>query len=235
MSKVTATEAVFLPGFDGDAGLRQEFIAALGERRLVRPVSYPNRPLGSIDEYHRYAASQIAPDARPVVIAESFSGLVAIRWAASDPRVVALVLCAGFARNPVGLAASLGATLPAFAKLGAHLFVPFALASGNDERRRWGLALATTVRNLREDVVTERFRLVVGTDVRTELAALRIPIVLVQLEHDLVIGPGARSELEALCHDAQVVPVQGPHFALEILPRQCAAAIQPQIEPFFRP
>jgi pimeloyl-ACP methyl ester carboxylesterase len=68
--------------------------------------------------------SQVAVDWKPVLVAESFSGLIAARWAAIDSRVRALVLCASFARNPMGYATGFGAAWPELVKLGPALMRP---------------------------------------------------------------------------------------------------------------
>src|SRR6476659_1635481 len=128
---------VFLPGFDGAASLRREFVDSLGARHAVRAVTYPNRTLGSLDGYRDHAMSVAPVDWKPILVAESFSGLVAARWAAIDARVQAVVLCGAFARNPVGHAASLGAMLPALVKLGPAFMAPVAWASADKRRSDW--------------------------------------------------------------------------------------------------
>jgi len=215
----------FLPGFDGAAELRREFLDALGSRHEVRAVSYPRTPLGSLDRYREHAMGHMPVDWRPVLVAESFSGLVAARWAALDSRVRALVLCGSFARNPVGLAASLGASLPSLVKRGPALFGPLAQISGDPARRRWSAGLVRTLDALPPAVVAERLRLIATEDVGDMLGALRIPVLVVQFDGDLVVRPAARAHLEAVCHNAQVLRLPGPHFAIETRPLQCAEAI----------
>ena len=228
-----ATEVVFLPGFDGVAELRWEFTQAIGEHHPVRPVSYPNHKLETLNGYARHAAGHVARESRPIVVAESFSGLVAARWASQDPQVAGIVLCGSFARNPVPWAA-LGAALPAAAQfLGANFLAPMTFASGDSARRRWSEALAAAVRSLDRAVIAERLRLVATEDVSRELASLRIPIVLVHFEQDLVIGAQARGALERICHKAVVVRVPGPHFAIETRPRESAAAIRGPLAALF--
>jgi len=131
------SQLVFLPGFDGDAGLRREFLDALAARHQVRAVSYPNRALGSLDGYREHAMAQVPVDWKPILVAESFSGLVAARWAAMDSRVEAIVLCGAFARNPVGHAAVLGVMLPGLVKLGPTFMGPISWASGDERRQRF--------------------------------------------------------------------------------------------------
>ena len=216
---------VFLPGFDGDAALRRDFIAALGRGNEVVAVSYENRPLGTLDEYRIHAMSQMPVDWKPVLVAESFSGLVAARWASIDSRVRALVLCGAFARNPMGYATGLGASWPDLVKLGPALMDPAVQLSSDPARRRWSTDLARTVGALRGDVVAERLRLIAAEDIGTTLRALTVPVVLVQFDQDMVINASARAHLESVCLEPHVVRVAGPHFALGTRPAECAEAI----------
>lgn len=103
----------------------------------------------SLNGYSRYAASHVAGESRPVLVAESFSGLMAVRWASKDPHVAG------------------------------------------------------------------------------------VPIVLAHFEDDLVVGAEARVHLESVCHNAVVVRVPGPHFAIEIRPRESAAAIRGPLAAMF--
>jgi pimeloyl-ACP methyl ester carboxylesterase len=219
------SQIVFLPGFDGNAGLRRDFVAALARRHEVRAVSYPNRTLRSLDAYRVHAMGEAPVDWRPVLVAESFSGLVATRWACLDPRVQALVLCGSFARNPLGYATELGATWPALVKMGPALMNPAAQLSGEPARRRWSSGFARTMGELRNDVVAERLRLIATEDAGPTLGALAIPVVVVQFADDLVISPMARAQLLAACPRAHVVRLPGPHFALETRAAECAAAV----------
>ncbi len=228
-----AVELVFLPGFDGQPELRRPFLDALGAEANVRAVKYPPYPLGSLDEYQRYAATEAKGEAAVVLIAESFSGLVAARWAARDQRVAALVICGGFARNPVGFAANLGAMLPAVTKLAPRVSRVFASDPGNDIHRDWIHGLVKAVREMRDEVVAERLRLIAREDVRAELSRLAVPVVLAQFGRDLVIPERARRELESVCHNAVIVRIDGPHFALEVQPRECAAAILESLRAHF--
>ncbi len=206
-----ATEIVFLPGFDGAAELRSEFVDALRLHHPTRAVGYPDRPLESLNAYARVAA----------------------RWASRDPHVAGLVLCGAFARVPVPWAA-LGASMPAMAQfLAANFLNPMSFLTRDPARQRWSVALAATLRSMRQDVIAERLSIIATEDVSPELAALRIPVVIVHFDGDLVIGSEARVHLESVCHNADVVRVPGPHFAIETRPRESAAAIAPRLASMF--
>ena len=225
---------VFLPGFDGDAPLRRDFMDALGEHHTVVGVSYPNRPLGTLDAYRAHAMAHVPVDWSPFVVAESFGGLIAARWAALDHRVRGIALCGSFARNPVSVAAGIGASLPGLVKLAPRLTAPFARASGDPMRAKWSNGFTKSLASLRDEVVAERLRLIAGEDVGPQLAKLEVPIVVVQFEGDEVVGAAARDHLESVCHNAQVVRLPGPHFAIETRPRECARAIGERIRALTR-
>jgi pimeloyl-ACP methyl ester carboxylesterase len=231
-SPPAATEIVFLPGFDGAAEPRSDFIAALGEHHPARAIGYPNRKLDTLDGYARFAASHVDADSRPLLVAESFSGLVAARWASRDPHIAAVVLCGGFARSPIP-GVSLAASFPSLAQF--FILNPAGFASRDAVRRRWSQALDAAIRALDLEVIAERLRLIAIEDVSGELRTLRVPIVLVQFLGDFVIGRRARGELEAACGNARIVRHEGPHFAIETQPREIAAVLREPIAALFQP
>lgn len=229
-------EILFLPGFDGNAALREPFVAALGEHHPARAVSYPGtQTLGSLRGYCRYAAAQASENRRHILVAESFSGLVAAQWAAMDPHVEAVVLCGSFARNPVRWLASVGAALPEIVRLGAKLLRAIPPATRDPRHLAWSREFNDTILAMSDEVIAERLRIIAEEDVTQELQGLRIPIVLMQFDRDQVVGSRARSELEAVCRNAQVVRFPGPHYALEVRPRECADAIRSHIRTLFTP
>ena len=160
-----------------------------------------------------------------MLVAESFSGLVAARWASRDPHVAGVVLCGAFARNPMAWGTAFGASLPALVRMGASLIKPIALAYEDPVRRQWANGLSDALQALDPEVIGERLRLIAEADITAELANLGIPVVIVQFANDQVIGPRARRELELACPAARVVRVEGPHFALETRAKDSAEAI----------
>ena len=231
--KVRPTEIVFMPGFDGVAELREEFVQALASIAPARAIGYPNRTLGTLSGYARFAAEQVVAESRPVLVAESFSGLVAARWAARDPHVAAIAICGGFARSPNAWA-SLGASMPSTAQFfGANFMNPMSLMSGDPARKRWSHALATALGSLRREVVAERLRIIAAEDVSAELRGLRIPVILAHFKEDIVVGADSRETLESACHEPRVVAIAGPHFTIETRPREAAEALRPQLAALF--
>lgn len=222
-----------MPGFDGVGELRGEFVEALASIAPASALGYPNRTLESLSGYARFASSRVSPESRPVLVAESFSGLVAARWAAQDPHVAALVLCGAFASNPNSLS-NLAASWPGTAKFfGANIMNPMVFFTSDPVRKRWSRALKTAVGSLDKDVIAERLRIIATEDVGAQLRTLRIPIVIAHFQEDLVVGADSRSVLESACHAPRVVNIPGPHFAIETRARETAAALKPHLTALF--
>jgi pimeloyl-ACP methyl ester carboxylesterase len=228
------TPLVFMPGFDGEAALRASFMRALASHHEVHSVTYPARCLGSLEGYRDHAMASVPVDCRPVLIGESFSSLVAASWAAVDPRVRGVVLVGGFARNPVGWAARAGAWFPSLVGRAPALMRPVALASGDPARQAWSAGFVEAMARLPAAVVAERLRLIDSVDTTETLRAVRVPLLVVQLEGDQVVRRKARDHLESVCHNAHVLHLPGPHFAIEVRPQECADAIGGRIRELIR-
>jgi pimeloyl-ACP methyl ester carboxylesterase len=86
---------------DGTGSLFSQLIAALDPRIEPTVVRYPNDPTMGYPQLEVVARATL-PVGRPfVLLAESFSGPIAVSIAASAPGgLCALVLCCSFVRNP---------------------------------------------------------------------------------------------------------------------------------------
>jgi len=150
-----------------------------------------------------------------------------------DSRVRGVVLCGGFARNPVGWAARAGAAMPTLVKVGPKLLHPVARASGDPARARWSDGFTEAMARLPGEVIAERLRLIAAADTAATLRGLGVPVVVVQFTGDQVVGANARDHLESVCHNAHILRLPGPHFAIEVRPQECADAIGGRIREIF--
>ena len=92
---------ILLPGMDGTGLLFQDFVEALDADVRTVVVSYPKNESLNYAALESTVLYQVPMDEPYVLLAESFSGPVAISIAAScPPRLLGVVLCCSFARNP---------------------------------------------------------------------------------------------------------------------------------------
>lgn len=97
----TLTTLVLLPGLDGSGDFFDPLCRQLPPQWRTHVVPYPgDRPL-CYSELAGFVLAALPDDSPIVLLAESFSGPVAIQVSATRPAgLIGVVLCATFARNP---------------------------------------------------------------------------------------------------------------------------------------
>lgn len=92
---------ILLPGMDGSGELFGPLLCATGTDVKATMVDYPTEKLLSYVDLTKLILTSL-PQTEPfVLVAESFSGPVAVMLAVEEPPgLVGLILCASFARNP---------------------------------------------------------------------------------------------------------------------------------------
>jgi pimeloyl-[acyl-carrier protein] methyl ester esterase len=221
---------VILPGMDGTAQPRAEFVAAL--RPGIEPcvMSYPTDRTG-YGELEALARAALPQDRPYVLLGESFSGPIAISIAASSPpQLIGLVLCATFACNPRPALGTLRWLLP---------LIPFGLApirlTGTFLLGRFASApLLEAMRSTLAEVPTAtlkaRIGAVPGIDVRTALAKIRVPVLYLRATEDRLVPRRCADAIAAAAAQTRIVDVEAPHFLLQAAPAKAAAAVRAFIE-----
>ncbi|HYD39340.1 MAG TPA: alpha/beta hydrolase, partial [Anaeromyxobacter sp.] len=169
---------------------------------------------------------------RYALLAESFSGPMAIRFASERPAdLVALVLVATFHRSPVSpwLAAlrplaSVLLSRPPPAWATRHLL------AGND-------ALDDLVRDFREAVretapavLAARIRTALDADEAGALAACRVPILYVGGARDRLLRSAIPNELKTLQLALELEVLDAPHLVLQRQPMESARVVSRFLE-----
>lgn len=221
---MTPARWLLLPGLDGSGRLFAPFLEQLAGIDAV-VVRYPERIVADLDAYARHAAESIGDAQRCIVIAESFSGPVALRLRRFDPRIAAIVLVASFVRCPHPLLRML--PLAALASVVRHAAVaPLLrmLCLDREAPRELVGELRDVVRALPADVLGTRLALLRSLDEAAALRALSVPLLHLRAVHDcLVSGSLRHSLMEA--PSVEEVAMDGPHFLLQTRPRACRDAI----------
>src|SRR5689334_8209434 len=95
------TTLVLLPGLDGTGELFAAFVAAL-RGHDVQIVDYPRDRAMSYAALEEFVREKLPGEVDYFLLAESFSGPIAISVAASSPpHLRGLILCGSFAANPL--------------------------------------------------------------------------------------------------------------------------------------
>ena len=220
---------VLLPGLDGTGDFFQPLLQALGDSVRTHVVRYPLEGAYDYATCRELVRAELPTGGRYVLLGESFSGPIAISFAADAPKgLVGIILCATFATNPRPRLSIIRPLLP---------FLPF---HGNGTSLRMsrflvlGRWITPTVRELHQKILSSvpattirgRLEAVADCDVREALASVRAPIMCLVARHDRLIPRSAARLIQQQAPAAEIVELDAPHCLLQCAPRQAAAKIQ---------
>ena len=216
---------VMLPGMDGTGDLFASLIARLDPSIRTVIVRYPDEPLG-YDALIAHAREALPATGDYFVLGESFSGPVAIALAAlADSRMRGLILSATFVRNPLpwtGPFVPLVRVLPvtgAAASLMTHLLLRSFSTPGLREQ------IAASLAQMSPATIRARLRAIAAVNASADLAAVGVPMLYLRAEHDLVVPQSAASLIDQIRPNTKIVPMNAPHFLLQVAGDEAACAI----------
>ena len=221
-------ELVFLPGLDG-TGLSYEPLGKVMPKEItVTIVSYPSHARLSFQQLVESAYDQIPHDKPLVLIAESFSGPIAVRLVATKRVVVkGIVFCASFMKFERPFLITLSGIVPLSFLLKPPLpnFVFPILCGKGPALKELSPVFRKIERQLDPKVLSHRIRMLRSIDVRAESHAIRAPCCYIQALHDRLVP--ASSVLSFVEHlpGITIKKIEGPHGILQAKPQECAGII----------
>lgn len=223
---VSHPSLVLLPGMDGTGMLFEPLLDALPADVSARVVRYPTDASLSYEALVTRVLAQLADDEPFVLVAESFSGPIALRVAATRPAGLrAIVLCASFAISPVPVPAALAKVArPRLLRAAPFsLQAPIMLGAGADAPLR-GL-LRSALEAVSPNVLAFRIGEVLRVDVTDALAACPVPLLYLRATRDRLVSARSRDHVVAHQPRASVVDIDGPHLLLQRRPAECWRAM----------
>lgn len=221
---------LLLPGLDGSGRLFAPLLAAGPGLLEPRVVALPADPSLGYDGYLEALRPALPRRGRWALLAESFSGPLAVRLAAErPPGLVALVLAATFLHRPLHpwlapLAPVIGERLFALPLLPAAVRL---LLAGPEAPAEVVGAVREAAAATPPAVLAKRAREALAADVRAALAATDVPLLLLVPTRDRLLREGVAAEVLAARPGAEVAPIEGPHTILQVRPGACLARIEP--------
>jgi pimeloyl-ACP methyl ester carboxylesterase len=222
---VVAPVSILLPGLDGTAELFEPFVAAAPATFRLRPMALPKDRPRDYGELTTWVLDQL-PAEPFALIAESFSGPLALLVADRCPRVTAIVLCASFVEPPLP---SLLAHLPEFvwSRPPPHALLSFFLTGGD---RTLSDAVHRAVASVPAAVVARRVAAALSADVTAEFERFSRPLLFLAAQLDRVIPSRCSQRARALKPSARFVEVRAPHLVLQSHPIDAWSHIAPFLE-----
>jgi len=212
---------------DGTGLLFAPFLAAAPMDIELQVVPLP-ADLARYDALVDTLTPRITLDAGTVLLAESFSGPLALHFAARS-RPAAVVLVNSFVRSPVP------AYLRRFARPTFFRVPPPARALrhfllGADADASLVDALRDALRDVPATTLAQRVAAMATLDAGADLARVECPILYLRGTKDRLVGESGVNGIVERAPRAQVRRVEGPHLLLQARPAESWRALLPFLE-----
>jgi pimeloyl-ACP methyl ester carboxylesterase len=210
---MTATALIVLPGLDGTGQLLEDFLAKVPSGIVAHALRLPDDQPQNYQALAQWATPLILP--KPVVlVAESFSGPLAILLAQRCSNVASVVLCASFCKSPkpawlAGLPAAIWRRPPPVALLQTFL-------TGGD--RALAQAVQRSMSSVRPQAIAERIAAALRADVTEELAQMQQPLLYLRALRDRVVSAKSGEHIRKLLPSTQLRELPAPHLLLQAAP-----------------
>jgi pimeloyl-ACP methyl ester carboxylesterase len=215
---------ILLPGLDGTGRLFAPFIAALRTVAQCRVIALPEDAAASYESLAQRIRLALEAEDSFHVLAESFSGPIGIRLAASMPdRVRSLTLCATFAAPPWPALKHAAAVLAAGTRLAPPSFAARALFGRLPSQQ--ALVAKEILGALPTEVLSSRLRCIANADEFEALRNLMCPVLYLRASRDWVVPPASMRAVRRVCTNLEVEAIDAPHGLLQAAPEAAAETV----------
>jgi pimeloyl-[acyl-carrier protein] methyl ester esterase len=215
-----------LPGLDGTGLLFRPLLRALHGELDARVIAYPGDRTLDLTELGGLVLRQLPPG-KAILVAESFSGLVALSLlASSSARIAGVVFVGAFAEPPRPLLLRLAPLVcrsPALMRSApSFLLRQYCLgsAAGADDLKLLRDALAA----VSPAVLAQRLRLV-GTRHSFGKTKFEVPCHYLRATEDRLVPTSCAEWFRHRFQQCEITEIEGPHFLLQAAPQRAAEAI----------
>ena len=219
---------ILLPGIDGSGRLFAPLLQAEPRGLVPEVVSFPPDRVLGYDELAAVVRERL-PRGRFALVAESFSGPIAVRIAAErPPGLAALVLAATFLHGPMSALLH-----PIRGLVGARLFglrMPAPLVrhfmAGPDAPSAIVREVRAAVATVSPAVLAHRATEALRVDVREDFARVQVPVLWLSPTRDRLLRASAAEEVLEIQPDIEVARIEAPHMILQRCPHASLARIE---------
>jgi pimeloyl-ACP methyl ester carboxylesterase len=227
--KMVQNHLVLLPGLDGTGELFAPLLGSLNNHFTTSVVSFPRDQLLHYQQLIPRIREVIPWDQPYTLLAESFSGPLALQFCATQPEnITALVLVASFVRNPIHPLLEWARFVFKDAWLDKPL--PESLLKrflmGEDCPPAMADLIMETVRSVRPEVLAYRIRMAMDTDARPLLRTCKKPLLYLAGTQDKIVARRGLDQIRAIRPDMTVVEIDAPHLLLQRRPADALSAIE---------
>ncbi|MDQ3818282.1 MAG: alpha/beta hydrolase [Acidobacteriota bacterium] len=220
---------VLLPGLDGTGRLFEPLIEVLPTYLNPFVISYPTDRFLGYSELSKYVLEKIPQDEPIVLLAESFSGAVAIELMASYPsNIQALILCASFVTNPAPRVFNrIGFIFnPQLFKMRPPAPIVRHFLLGQDASSDSVNTFLEVLKSVSPQVLSSRLQSVLEVDATEALRQCRVPILYLAAKRDKLVGKRSLTEIKSLAPTVEAATIDASHFLLQSRPKEAIKVIE---------
>lgn len=218
---------LLLPGLDGTGQLFRWLIERLPPSLQPTVVSYPP----DISAYSKLLP--VVRSALPVgeqffIVAESYSGPLAVLAAAEQPKGLAgVILVASFVRSPLprwfsGFVQLVGASLLRWVP---RAVIAKALLGSKPESNAFVRGVRDAISASSPAVLAGRLREVLTVDVTEKVGQVEVPMLYLAARRDVLVTASAVRLFQRYARNIRVVTLDAPHLLLQVAAAEAAGEI----------
>lgn len=214
-----------LPGLHGTPELFQPIAKRLEQDYPVECVSYPQELPQTYEQLTDWLINTIDWNKPRILVAESFSGPLALNMAAEFPySVEGVVLAASFCASPSTPSLALLPLRPLMMmrppKAAIRHFLLDEDTSANEVS-----ALQKTVADIPSRVLSERIRSILSLEASDCPSLNNTPMLILQASNDNMVPWATQNQLCMHYEHAVTHWIESPHLLLQTCPKECHALI----------
>jgi len=182
----------------------------------------------TFDDYVESAFDQLPQSCSISLVAESFSGPIAISMLAKKQREFgASVLSATFCKSPLPLLSQFSKHLPeiAFTTNPVSKVVLDLLVTGSDASREVKNKAKELLERVQPNKFQERINVVNELDVTYQIKDIDVPLLYIQASKDKIVFKESGIEIMKHAKNLVIEKVEGSHMILQTQPERCAELI----------
>jgi pimeloyl-ACP methyl ester carboxylesterase len=231
--KMTQCHLVLLPGLDGTGSLFAPLLGVLGEDFIPVVVTYPRDQVLWYEQLYP-RIREVMPWGKPyVLVAESFAGPLALKFAASQPEgIEAIVLCSAFFSKisaPSGSWTSFFTNQKWFDNATADSAIKQLVTGGVCEPTLLA-NIKSAIKSVSPEVLSHRVKLMFETDVTAALEEVKAPILCLAGQQDKLGAAQAMQNIQKVKPQSGYVSFDTSHLVLQTKPREALDAIKGFLE-----
>lgn len=225
---MTGARVVLMPGLDGTGRLFDWVLPHLPVHPEPLIVRYPpHEPLG-YDALEEFVFEQLRGVGDVVLVAESFSGPLAVKVAdARRDRVRGLVFVAAFVANPLRLLRPWTAPLvPSWPFAFSNAALVRRLLAGPDAPDEVVQAVLAANRLVDREVIAHRVRQLLAADEWSRYEQLELPMLYLRGRADRLIPPAHADDMRRRHRRLVLADLDAPHLVLQCAATAAGARVQ---------